>query len=149
MMTSIIIWAGIFIFLNCLDVITTYAGMSGYSLEEMQKKELNPFVSKIIQNRFLTSGMKLFMVGRLLVVLLVFYRGYAISLLQFLSIAIALVVLNNIHATWAEKHQRMSLGKVFIERLHIPKTITYFLLTSLVSLLSLVVMVIGYQITGS
>lgn len=144
-MTDFIIWSGIFIILNCLDVVSTYSGMANLSPKEMEAKELNPFATKIIPNRKKAWGVKMGMVATVLVILFNFARVNAVFALQYLSIVMALVVLNNIHALWAEKHQKLSLGKFFVKRLHIPKAVTYFLLVGIILLLSLGVVIICFS----
>jgi len=136
MMASFIIWVGIFAFLSCLDVVTTYVGMRDLSPREMEDRELNPFMAKIISKRVLAWGTKITMVVILSAILLVFLRDCAVVLLQFISIATAIVVVNNVYATWAVRRQRLSPGQFFIRKLHIPKPVAYFILVGCVLFLT-------------
>lgn len=136
MMEIFIIWSGIFIILNCLDVVSTYSGMGNLSSKEMEERELNPLMAKIIPNRMLFWGGKMGMVTTILVILFNYTGVYAVFALQYLSIFMALVVINNVHATWAERHQKLSLGKFFIKKLHVPKAVAFTLLVGSISLLS-------------
>jgi len=151
-MTSLIIWSGVFILFNCLDIVTTYAGMGGLSREEMQDRELNPFASRIIHSRVLVWGVKSFFVVAVLVTAFIKANEggwfYATALVQCLSVATFLVVINNIHATWAEKRGKLSLGKYLIEGLHLPKGVAYLLLVGCVYLLMVGLVGMGYLIMG-
>ena len=136
------IWCVIFTFLNCLDLVTTHAGMHNLPADEMQKKEMNPFMSGIIANRPLSWAIKLAMGGVIVAVSVLARKSdpeEALLVIVALSIALVLTIINNVHATWATKHHRLSLGRLLTEKLHFSKTLAYFCLVGSILGLSFVI----------
>lgn len=127
---ELIAWSILFVALSCLDLVTTYSAMRGMSPDEMRERELNPLMGRIISNKPLAWAVKLLAAG---LILLACFRlmkpEVSLRLITFLSIGLALVVVSNLCASWAQRHQRLSVGRFLMERLGFPRVVAFLLIT--------------------
>jgi uncharacterized protein YacL len=131
-----IIWCIVFVVFNCLDMVTTYAAMGNKSASEIQKHEMNPLLDHIISHKHLTWMIKMTGIGFIIGFLLAAYRTAPkaadaesyLRVMVAISILMIFVVINNIHAKWAEDHARLSLGKFVTTQLHLPKIAAFYLI---------------------